>query len=129
MSGPIVFIDTLRIHQGKLADFEQAVREVAELVESSEPQLIAYAVYVDAAGTEATGLQIHPDSESMERHLAVAGPAFGRIMELVDLVRVEIYGEPDDRLLGRLTEMAQAFGGVRLVLKGPRAGFARYGGG
>lgn len=60
--------------------------------------MIAYNVYVDEESNHATVVQIHPDSESIEFHLEVAGPQFGRFMELYERGRrIEVHGTRGSR--------------------------------
>ncbi len=125
MSEHVVFVDTYRIRDGKVDEFKQATEEIVEFVAAQEPQLIAYGVYINEEGTEATGFQIHPDSESVERHFAVAGPRFGPIMELIEVAKIEVYGKPSDRVLEQMHQMARSFGSVQVSVKDLHAGFIR----
>jgi hypothetical protein len=42
MSEPFIFIGTHTISEGKLEDFKKSCRELVEVVEASEPRLIAF---------------------------------------------------------------------------------------
>jgi quinol monooxygenase YgiN len=122
---PIVVVDTWRIREGKLDVFKDAAREFVDFVAENEPQLIAYSVYVDDESNSSTVVQIHPDSKSIEFHLNVAGPQFGRFMELYESGgRIEIHGRPADHVLERMRQMAQQLG-VTVIVKEHYAGFAR----
>ncbi len=122
---PILFIDTWKIREGKLAAFKDATREFVDFVAENEPQLIAYNVYIDEESNHSTVVQIHPDSESIEFHMNVAGPQFGRFIELYEPGgRIEIHGRPADHVLGRMRQMAQQLG-VAVIVKEHYAGFAR----
>ena len=79
-------------------------------VESNEPRPIIYAIYFDEAATRMTVAQVHPDSESMEYHMTVAGPAFAGFAELVTLSTLDIYGEPSEALLEQLRRKVQLLG-------------------
>jgi hypothetical protein len=72
MSGPIVFVGTYRIPEGKLEEWKQGNREMTEFVEVNEPRVIAMHTYINEDGTEATTMHIHPDSESLEFHMEVS---------------------------------------------------------
>jgi hypothetical protein len=78
MAGPFIFISQSRVKDGKLEDFKRGLREMAEFVEANEPRVIAFEAYLNDDGTEATGVQIHPDADSMAFHMQVA---FEKIME------------------------------------------------
>ncbi len=126
MPEPVIFVDTWKIREGRLEEFKDAAREFVEFVSEHEPQLIAYNVYVDEQSHHSTVLQIHPDSESIEFHMKIAGPHFGRFMELYEPGgRIAVHGRPADHVLDRMRQMAQQFG-VTVVVKDLCAGFGRY---
>lgn len=122
---PIIVIDRWRIRQGKLDTLKDAARGFVDFVAENEPQLIAYNVYVDEESSQATVVQIHPDSESIESHLEIAGPQFSQFMELFEPGgTIEVHGRPADPVLERMRQMAQQFG-VTVAVKQRDAGFAR----
>jgi hypothetical protein len=125
MSEPIVSIDTSQIREGKLDDLKEAVVELVAFVESNEPRPIIYAIYFDEAATRMTVAQVHPDSESMEYHMTVAGPAFAGFLELVTLSTLDVYGEPSEALLEQLRRKVQLLGPATVVVHDLQAGFAR----
>jgi len=126
MSEPIVSIDTSQIREGKLDDLKEAVAELVAFVESNEQRPILYDIYFDEAGTRMTVVQVHPDSESMEYHMAVAGPAFAGFSELVTLSTLDVYGEPSEALLEQLRQKVQLLGPATVVVHDLQAGFARF---
>lgn len=127
MAESLIFVFTQKIQEGKLDDVKQYIQEVDELVETKEPQLIAFVQYVDPTGSEITSIHIHPDSESMEFHMEVAAQHISESARFLRTEKVLILGSPSDRLLGRL----QAFGGtigqdLNLAVKGRVGGFTRF---
>lgn len=126
MSEPIVSIDTSEIREGKLDDLKGAVAELVEFVESNEHRPILYDIYFDEAGARMTVVQVHPDSESMEYHMTVAGPAFAGFAELVTLSTLDVYGEPSEALLEQLRRKVQLLGPATVVVHDLQAGFARF---
>jgi quinol monooxygenase YgiN len=125
MPEPIMLIDTWKIRDGKLDAFKDAAREFVDFVAENEPQLIAYDVYIDEDSNHSTVVQIHPDSESIEFHMEVAGPRFGRFMALYEPGGgIEVHGRPTARVLDRKRETAQQFR-VTVVVKERYVGFAR----
>jgi quinol monooxygenase YgiN len=127
MEGPIVFVDTSEIREGKLEELRRAVAELAEFVERNEPDPISYKVYFSADGRRMTVLQIHPDPASMERHMEVAGPVFARFADLLVLRTIDIYGSPSERVLEQLRRKAEVLGTATVVVHDLQAGFARVG--
>ncbi len=127
MSEPIVYVDRSEIREGRLEELKAAINELVEFVDANEPRLIAYTAYLDDNGTRMTVVHIHPDSASLEFHMRVAGPAFARFTELIELSTIEIYGKPNDDLLERLRQKAEMLGNGTVVVHEPLAGFARFG--
>ena len=125
MSELIVSIDTSQIREGKLDDLKEAIVELVTFVESNEDRPIVYGIFLDQSGTLMTVVQVHPDSESMEHHMRVAGPAFTGFAELVTLSTLDVYGEPSEALLEQLRRKVQLLGPATVVVHDLHAGFAR----
>jgi len=73
MSEPFIFIGTHSIREGKLQNLKQYEQELVALVEANEPRLIAFHIFVNEDGTQATTIQVHPDAASMAFHMQVIG--------------------------------------------------------
>jgi hypothetical protein len=124
VSQPVIFISTHTIKEGKLDDFDELNRSFVEFVEAYEPRVIGLHVYMNEAGTEASLVQIHPDADSMEYHLQVAGAEIRKAFEVVDNKRVQIYGGPGARTRELLQQIAAT--GVPVSIEArPVGGFAR----
>ena len=129
MAGPFIFISQSRIKEGRFDDFTRALRDMAQFVEVNEPRVIAFEAYLNDDSTEVTGVQIHPDADSMAYHMQIA---FEKIMEFdqyLDTQSVEVYGVPNDAVLGMMRQVGDQFESemsVRVRTK-PVGGFARAG--
>jgi hypothetical protein len=128
MAGPFIFISQSRIKEGRLNDFKRGLRDIAAFVEANEPRVIAFEAYLNEDATEVTGVQIHPDAESMAFHMQVA---FEKIMEFdqyLDTRGVEVYGVPNDAVLGMMKQIGDQFSGSDMALRvrtDPVGGFTR----
>ena len=122
MSEPFIFIGTHTIGEGKLEDFKKSCRELVEVVEASEPRLIAFNVYVSEDGAEATIVQVHPDPDSMLFHMQVArehiGEAYRSVLEETE--RIDVYGDPSDAVMETIRQLAGS--GVPLSIKAHHLG-------
>jgi quinol monooxygenase YgiN len=110
MAGPFIFISQSRVKEGKLDDFKRGLREMAEFVQANEPRVIAFEAYLSDDETEVTGLQVHPDADSMAFHMQVA---FEKIMEFdqyLETQSVEVYGVPNEAVLGMMKQIGDQFG-------------------
>jgi hypothetical protein len=129
MAGPFIFISQSRIKGGRLDEFRKALREMAEFVEANEPRVIAFEAYLNDDSTEVTGVQIHPDGDSMAFHMQIA---FEKIMEFdqyLDTQSVEVYGVPNEAVLGMMKQIGDQFGSKMSlrVRTNPVGGFTRAG--
>lgn len=105
-----------------MADYERSLSEAITTIEASEPRLIAFHVFANEDGSEATTVQLHPDAASMELHIQVVrehvtqafwdaqGPTTGLL----------VYGTPGAGMLEMLRARADA--GVPLIHKARHLG-------
>ena len=125
MSGPFIFIGTHRVREGKLEEFRADAIALAALVEDREPQLLGFNFFFNEEETEATIVQVHPDADSMLVHMQVAAEHITKgTDELLETKEIQIFGAPNDAVLGMITQLTQA--GVPISVKPIHlAGFLR----
>jgi quinol monooxygenase YgiN len=123
----IVYVDTAEVRDGALEELKEAIKELVDFFEANEPRLIAYSVYFSEDGTRMSVIHVHPDAESLEYHLDLAGPVLRRFVDLVTLSSIEIYGEPTEKLVEQLHEKARLLGrGAVVKADDLHAGFTRF---
>jgi hypothetical protein len=122
MSGPIVFVTTFEIHEGKLNAFKEGARRSMEFIEANGPQVMA-GVYLDEANLRAHGVQIHRDSESILKHFQLADPYMKDVMPHITTRRVDFYGQPGEAVMQVAQKIAS--GGAVLTVTPRFAGFER----
>jgi hypothetical protein len=122
MPSPFIFIATNRLKPGRLDRERERVQSLVEYVAESEPRVIAFNEYVNEAGDEVTVVQVHPDAESMEAHMAIVGErAQAAYAETLDAtVRVQVFGRPTEAILETLER--QAGSGVEVSVNGEHLG-------
>ena len=122
MPSPFIFIATNRLKPGRLDLERDRVPGLVEFIEANEPRLIAFNEYVNEAGDEVTVVQVHPDAESMEAHLAIVGDrareAYAQTLDAT--VRIQVFGQPTQAILATLRE--QASSGVEISVNGEHLG-------
>lgn len=126
MSQPLVYVDTSEVREGSLGQLKGAFGELAHFVEENEPQLISYAVYFNQEARQVSVVHVHADPASLDFHMDVAGPRFGKFADLLTLSSIHIYGEPSDRALGQLRAKVRLLGSGDVVVHAPHAGFSRF---
>jgi hypothetical protein len=122
MAEPIVFITTLQIHEGRLAELKAAVQQAVEFQEHNGPQLMM-GVYIDEEQMQANGVQVHRDSDSILAGWQVADPYMREVMQYVTTTRVDIYGQPSEPVIEGMRRLAG--GGATVSIKPRLAGFSR----
>ncbi|OLT46968.1 hypothetical protein BJF85_00460 [Saccharomonospora sp. CUA-673] len=121
--GPILFRNTMRITDGHLEEFRDAVRRAVEFVEAHGPQLMVD-VFVDEERMVAHSYQLYRDSDAIREHWQLSDPYIRGVMEHCAVESFEVHGDPDDDIRAGLRPMAE--GGVPLTITGRTVGFARF---
>ena len=98
MSAPFIVRSVSRIHTGQADAYEPVAAEFCRLAEEQEPRLLGFHIYVSEDRSSEVVIQIHPDAESMQHHLAVMSPYVRETFAFTDFESLEIYGEPNDAL-------------------------------
>ena len=125
MAQPIIYVDTSEVRPGRFDELKAAMDDLAQFVQTNEPQLLAYNVYFTADGTRMSVVHINRDSASLELHMKVAGPKFPPIAEFITMQSIDLYGRPDDALVEILRQKAQMLGTNIVRIHDPHAGFIR----
>jgi hypothetical protein len=123
MPGPIVFIGTHQLHEGKLDIAKEASADLAQFVRENHPRVLHFEIYIDDETREMTVIQIHPDEESLMLHMQLAGDRLARAYEFLDTVGVGMFGNPSEQF------KEGAMGGrADVSFHRPYAGFSRLAG-
>jgi hypothetical protein len=126
MAKPLIYIDTSDVREGALEELKGAIGQLADFVDSHEPQIVAYAVYFSEDGSQMTVIHIHADSTSLDVHMDVAGPRFGVFAEFLTLSSIRIFGEPSAESVRLLREKARMLGAGEVTVHPLHAGFGRF---
>lgn len=100
-SEPLLLHNTMRISEGHLDEFKEAVRHAVEFVEQHGPQLMVQ-VFVDDEHLLAHSFQLYPDSAAIVAHWSLSDPYIRDVMNYCTVERLEMYGEPDQTVTGEL---------------------------
>ena len=110
MPGPFIFIATNKLKPGAFEDERQRVPGLSDFLKAREPRLIAFNEYASEDRTEVFVVQVHPDSDSLESHIAVARERAQRAYAetLESTVAIQVFGTPSERILDMLRNQAGA---------------------
>jgi quinol monooxygenase YgiN len=128
MAAPFIFIGTHKVKPGKLEEFKAwFANYIDTTVEPNEPRLLSFEAYADPVANVVTVVQVHPDAESMVRHMEVitehVATAYVNFLERES--SWQIYGTPRAGVLELVQQMA---GDDEMpTSQEPFAGFTRLG--
>lgn len=97
----ILFHNTMRIADGHLEQFEEAVQRAVAFVEEHGPQLMVQ-VFLDEDRRLAHSFQLYRDSEAVLAHWKLSDPYIREVMEHCSIQSFETYGEISDEVLDGL---------------------------
>ena len=131
MTEPVVYVSTWRIKEGKFEEYRRFYAELVKIVDEKEPRVAAFLAFANEELTQITNVHVHPDSETLDRHMEVIGETMGLLPDdltamthHLEPVGVEVFGTPG----GKAAEMDKglADAGVPFTTK-PRylGGFTR----
>jgi hypothetical protein len=121
----IVYVDHSDIHEGRLEELKDGIRRVVEVIETREPQLIAYGFHLDEEAGRMTVTAVHPDSASLELHLEIGREEFRKLGDMITLRQIQVYGSISARARDMLEQKAAMLGGSGVTVTERFAGFAR----
>jgi hypothetical protein len=94
-SGAVLMHNTMKITEGHLEGFREAIRRAVAFVEEHGPQLMVR-VFVDEPEMRAHSFQLYGDSEAIRTHWQLSDPYIAGVMEHCSVERLDLYGDPDD---------------------------------
>ncbi|MGR6919164.1 hypothetical protein ACU635_33370 [[Actinomadura] parvosata] len=120
----ILFRNTMRITDGHLEDFRNAIARAVEFAQQHGPQLMVQ-TFVDEKRMLAHSFQLYRDSDAVRLHWKLADPFIQDVMKHCRVEHFEVFGEPDAEvaagLRSSLDEQAPLTFSPRI------AGFLRFG--
>ena len=125
MPGPVIYVDTSEVREGRLDDVREGIARLASVVEREEPRLVCYAAFLDEDEGRMTVVHVHADTESLAFHMQIGGPLFAAFAELVLLRTIDVYGPIDPEVHATLDAKARLLGGARVRTHPLHAGFVR----
>jgi quinol monooxygenase YgiN len=96
-TSPLLMHNVMRIKDGHLDEFREAVRQAVAFVEEHGPQILVQ-VFIENDGTIAHSFQLYADSAAVLAHWKMSDPYIQQVMEHCTIERFEFYGEPDQEV-------------------------------
>ncbi len=107
MSQPFIFIGTYRVREERLEEYRKICTELVDLVETNEPRMIAFNIYLDERASKTSIVQIHPDAASMEFHMKVVAEHIASAFDYLETESMQVYGTASDDLLDVIRQFTE----------------------
>ena len=105
MTEAFIYIGTSSIKPGHLMEARKRLAELVDFVETNEPRMIAFHVFIDETSSRLTIVQIHPDSSSMQFHMKVNAKHFATAFDFLSgVVSEQYYGAMSSALADELAK-------------------------
>ncbi|CAM2919285.1 hypothetical protein SAXI111661_08320 [Saccharomonospora xinjiangensis] len=91
----LLFRNTMRITEGHLDSFRDAITSAVDFADRHGPQLLVQ-TFVDTERLLAHSFQLYRDSDAVRTHWKLADPYIREVMEHCTVERFEVFGEPDE---------------------------------
>ncbi|MGH8925401.1 MAG: hypothetical protein ACRDWA_12300 [Acidimicrobiia bacterium] len=130
MNQPFIWIGVHKIKEGQTQQLKKLLEHFPTFIEENEPRLLGFNFYLNEEGTKVAVVQIHPDAESFEFHMKVAGEHISQSYQyLEETVSTQIYGAPSEKVLEMVEQFRQDAGQKETlsVLSQHVSGFTRLG--
>ncbi|WP_031508910.1 hypothetical protein [Streptomyces megasporus] len=119
----LLFRNTMRIADGRLESFREAIVRAVEFARRHGPQLMV-GTFVDEERMLAHSFRLYRDSDTVRTHWRLAAPYIREVMEHCRVERFEVFGEPDADVVAGVRS---ALGEECPLTSSPRvAGFVRF---
>jgi hypothetical protein len=119
----LLFRNTMRIAEGHLQGFRDAVTRAVAFAEQHGPQLMVE-TFVDEERMLAHSFQLYQDSDAVRLHWKLADPYIHEVMKHCQVERFEVFGVPDADVVAGVRS---ALGEQCTLTFSPRiAGFVRF---
>lgn len=121
-TAPLLFRNTMRIHDGHLEAFREAIAKAVDFAEEHGPQLMVQ-TFIDEGEMLAHSFQLYGDSEAVRVHWRLSDPYIQEVMEHWEVEYFEVFGQPEPDVAERLREI---LGDVAPGSSPLLAGFTRF---
>ncbi|MFN2589262.1 MAG: putative quinol monooxygenase [Actinomycetota bacterium] len=122
MSEPLIVVLNYSIKPGKEEEARKRIAEHVDFVETNEPRMIAFHMYLNQDGNRLSIFQVHPDTASMEFHMQLNAKHFATAFDWLDTsMGMQYFGPLSDVLVTEIAKWDEAFTHVPVH----EAGFTR----
>lgn len=122
MTDQILMRNVMKITEGSLDLFCEAVAEAVEFVRRHGPQLMVQ-TFIDRDGMRATSFQLYRNSVDVLRHWEWSDPYIQKVSQYCEVEKLELYGNPCEAVRAGVSSFIEDGRGQIIV---PLTGFSRF---
>lgn len=130
MTQPFIWIGVHKVKEGKSQELRRILESFPDFIEENEPRLLGFNLYMSEDETRVAVVQIHPDVDSFEFHMKVAGEHIAQSYDYIEATESTwIFGAPSPAVLEMIEGFRQEAGqeDTLNLLAQPLSGFTRLG--
>ncbi|MGY0019004.1 hypothetical protein ACVHNB_08470 [Streptomyces sp. YJ-C3] len=118
----LLFRNTMRITEGHVVEFREAIANAVDFAQRHGPQLMVQ-TFIDESRMLAHSFQLYQDSDAVRAHWALSDPYIQDVMKHCSVDRFEVFGQPDPDVAQGLRSVLGE--GARITFSPRTAGFLR----
>lgn len=122
MTDQLLFRNVMKIKEGHLQQFREAVNAAVDFVEENAPQLMVR-TFIDEVEMRAVSYQLYRSSADVLRHWQMSDAHIESVSEHCTVEKLEIYGDPSEDVA---QGVAQFIEDGRGTIMPPLKGFSRF---
>jgi hypothetical protein len=110
---PVLMQNTMKIADGRMEEYQAAIRRAVDFVEEHGPQLMVR-VFIDEPRMQAHSFQLYRDCDAIRAHWRMSEPYIADVMEHCSVESLVVYGDPDEDVRTALSPDSTPFP-VRII--------------
>ena len=112
MAGPILFVSHSRIREGRFEGFRELAPTFFSAIEADRPGTVVFLGYANEARDEVAFVHVFPDAEGFDRHLEGVRERMDKALDVIEVLRYEIYGQPSAETMAAMRGFAAELGAL-----------------
>jgi hypothetical protein len=125
MTKPLIYIDTSYVRDGQQKQLMLLMKDLEIFVKNNMPRIISYSFFLNENESKMAVVAIHPDSNSLESHLNTGNEKFRKFKDIIELQKIQVYGEVTNNVVKKLQKKALMLGKGTVEIYNFFTGFSR----
>ncbi|MBI4498312.1 MAG: hypothetical protein HY689_10470 [Chloroflexi bacterium] len=110
MANQVQYAVTWTINPGQAETFKSLAQAAIQAVQQNEPKMVGYHWYYSDDQTTCQLLEWYADPDGIAHHIEHIGPLLGKLLEVSQIARFEVFGDISPQSQQALAPFNDAFG-------------------